>query len=1098
MSIAAPAAQTGSSAATPTLVLDASGGDTLIIPLGGFLLTATYARMGGDLLLTGPGGEPSVLVRDFFTIDNPPALSSENGAIVWAALAMRLAGARAPGQFAAAGDIDEAQPIGRVAEIDGTATATRVDGTKVALSKDTPVYQGDIIETANGAALSVVFIDESTFSVGENGRMVLDEMVFDPSTLEGGSAVSVLQGVFVFVSGEIAANNPEQMVIRTPVATIGIRGTAVAISAAQEGEQNKVVLLTEQTPDGQTTTGAVVITNQAGTVVLDQAFETTLIDSAFSAPTPSYVAPPDEVTGLVGQVGKAAPDSVQHLAPPAPSDHQAGGPGPSEGAGPSQGVAGEPGAPGDGGPPGAAAEGEPAPDTAPLDESLFAEEAGLFEDAALVVDGLLAEDAKPPPDEAGPLGPEAALYDDAPLATDGLSPLTEPALAEVYGAGVPAPPPDGGGFVGSTGYAGSGGTLGGYGYADGTLTGDPLAADNLSGGIGVDTLGDFGSYTTVDSFTFGFDPTYAGLTGFFAPPPPSFTSGTSNDQFLPPPSTILSGLTLIGTSANETFIGSDLNDFIDGRGGDDSLFGLAGNDVLIGGGGNDLIDGGDGLDVVDYSGTTSGGITVNLGSGFASGGSDVGVDSLVSIEFVHGTVFGDTLTGSSGDNIFKSGGGSDLMTGGGGNDLYVIEGVGGPAILTVNDSGDSSPADVLELGSPGNDALPIDFDYTVSGSNLTIRHVLGDPANEQLTILSHLTTGTIEFFAFIDPDIASSSLSLQLHTGGGTANGTTGADFIAVGDAVGTTVNGGDGNDFLIGNGGSDVIAGGLGADEINGNGGGDTLDGGAGDDNYLIIPTAATTEIITDSAGTDSIEVGGTIGFKARNNGTDLILEFTNGATASVLSHLSGSPVEILEIVDGLATYLLATGTSGTAGSDLIAGGTGTQTLTGAAGDDLLYGAGGADALLGGGGFDILVGGAGVDTLTGGTEADRFRYFDPAEGAAATNGTSGQQSGDQISDFQSGLDRFEFLNSTFGFGTSAFAAVNGSTFFTVLGYDGTNAGASGTAQPHFIFDPTSLTLYHDDGNSGTGYTVIATVQAGGLIAAGDVHVSSLGGGSAY
>ncbi len=1079
----------------PALVLDASGSVQLVVPFGPFLLTADYARLGGDLVLTGQGGHPVVVIRNFFLEGDPPALVTEGGALIDAALAMRLAGARAPGQYAAAADGDAAQPIGRVAGISGEAIATRVDGTKVSLTKDTPVYEGDIIETAADTALEVVFVDESTFSVGENARMVLDELVFDPSTLEGASSVSVLQGVFVFVSGEIAANNPEQMVVRTPVASIGVRGTAVAIYAAQDGEQNKIVLLTEQTPDGQTTTGSAVITNLAGTIVLDQAFETTVVVSAYSVPATSYIAAPSEVRALVGQLGSAAPDSVQHLVPQSQAD-QADGPAPNNANGgatdgdQSANALGKSGPPSDGQPPVEALAGEPPPDAPPLDEAMFAEEAGLFEDAALIVEGLLAEDANPPPGDGGLLDPDAALYDEAQLSLDGLSPLTDPALAEAYGTGVPAPPPGDTSLSYST-----------YNYADptmsaGTLTSDPLSGAYLDGGYLSDPLGGFGSFGMLDATLAFYDPALADMTSYFAPPP-DFSTTSGDDQFIAP-TTIISGLTLIGTSLDEVLNGSNLNDFIDGRGGHDSLFGFAGNDILIGGAGNDLIDGGGDFDTVDYSGSTSG-VSVNLASGTASDGL-AGFDTLVAIEGIAGSTFADSLTGGTGDNLIIGGGGSDVMVGGGGNDIFVVEGIGGAATVIINDGGDSSPTDVLKMGSSGNDALPIDFDYTASGNNLIIRHVLGNPSTEQVTIQSHFTTGTIEFFEFVDATATLTNVSLVLKTGGGTATGSTGNDFIAVADAVGTTVNGGDSNDYLIGNSGSDVIFGGLGADAINGNGGGDTLDGGAGDDFYLVIPTSATTEIITDSSGSDLLEIGGTVGFTARNNGTDLILDFTNGTTASVLNHYAGSPVEFLQFNEGLATYSLVPGTSGTSNDELIAGGTGSQTLSGGGGQDLLYGADGADSLIGGAGSDILVGGAGVDTLTGGgtSENDRFRYFDKADGAAATNATVGAQTGDQITDFLSGTDRFNFLNTAFNFGTGDFTAVNGTTFFSQSGYDGTNAGGSGSAAAHFVFDPTSLTLYHDDGSNGTGYTVIATVQSGATVVAGDLQVSGLGGGTAY
>ncbi len=95
-----------------------------------------------------------------------------------------------------------------------------------------------------------------------------------------------------------------------------------------------------------------------------------------------------------------------------------------------------------------------------------------------------------------------------------------------------------------------------------------------------------------------------------------------------------------------------------------------------------------------------------------------------------------------------------------------------------------------------------------------------------------------------------------------------------------------------------------------------------------------------------------------------------------------------------------------------------------------------------------------------------------------------------QIADFASGVDRLQFRNSTFGFGTAETGVTLGTNFFSISGYDGTNAPASGSANPYFVFDPSSLTLYHDDGLSGTGYTVVATVQSGAAVAAGDIRIT--------
>ena len=123
-------------------------------------------------------------------------------------------------------------------------------------------------ETGDGGTLGVVFIDDSTFSLGGSARMTVDEFVYDPASQSGSSSISIVQGVFTFVSGQIAAASPDAMTVSTPVITIGIRGTRVAGVAAAEGEENTVTLL----PDENGVVGEIAITNGSGvTVVLNVA-----------------------------------------------------------------------------------------------------------------------------------------------------------------------------------------------------------------------------------------------------------------------------------------------------------------------------------------------------------------------------------------------------------------------------------------------------------------------------------------------------------------------------------------------------------------------------------------------------------------------------------------------------------------------------------------------------------------------------------------------------------------------------------------------------------------------------------------------------------
>ena len=282
------------------LVLQANSGGVLAIPGESWLLKADFSPQGSDLLLTGPDGA-QVLIRDYFNLDNPPDLLTDSGAMIPADLAIKLAGPAAPGQFALLenGPFAElaqaAESIGRVEATDGLVEAIRIDGTKVTLAKGDDIFQGDTLITAKGAAIGVTFVDDTTFSLGEEGRMVIDEMVYDAETQEGQFSANLVQGVFSFVSGEIAKTSPDGMTVSTPVATIGIRGTKVAGRAAQEGAENTISLLPETDAQGNQSVGELSVTNQGGTVTLSSIGATVQMTSAFQPPPPQVIFSPQQI-----------------------------------------------------------------------------------------------------------------------------------------------------------------------------------------------------------------------------------------------------------------------------------------------------------------------------------------------------------------------------------------------------------------------------------------------------------------------------------------------------------------------------------------------------------------------------------------------------------------------------------------------------------------------------------------------------------------------------------------------------------------------------------------------------------------------------------
>lgn len=278
------------------VVLEAAG-QTVVVPGGHMLLVADFVRQGPDLVLVGPNGE-TVLVRGYFAAPEPPALATEGGARISPDLAAKLAGPIAPGELAQAGPGLDSLPIGQVRVVAGDVILTRSDGSQVRAENGTPVFQGDVVETEADGSIGIVFSDDTTFSLGESGRMVMDELVYDPDTQTGQAVFTVVQGVFTFVSGQIAKTGVDSMTIQTPVANIGIRGTKVAGRAAAEGENSTITLLADD--DGSV--GEIVVANSAGVQVLSAVGQTTTVTSFFQAPPPPVTLSPDQIEQQFGAV----------------------------------------------------------------------------------------------------------------------------------------------------------------------------------------------------------------------------------------------------------------------------------------------------------------------------------------------------------------------------------------------------------------------------------------------------------------------------------------------------------------------------------------------------------------------------------------------------------------------------------------------------------------------------------------------------------------------------------------------------------------------------------------------------------------------------
>jgi VCBS repeat-containing protein len=229
--------------------------DTITIPDAHLLFTGDFRRSGVDLILSKNDHE--LILQDYFKGEKRAALASPDGARLGGDLINALTGHVQYAQASGAADVGKV--IGQVTKLTGNATAIR-NGVSIILNLGDNVQKGDVVQSGSDSQLGITFIDGTVFGLSSNARMVLNEMVYDPAGSNNSSLLSLVAGTITFVAGETAKRG--DMKIDTPVATLGIRGTAVLVEidftlSGQGTDAPPVKFQVLAEPDG--TTGSYVL-----------------------------------------------------------------------------------------------------------------------------------------------------------------------------------------------------------------------------------------------------------------------------------------------------------------------------------------------------------------------------------------------------------------------------------------------------------------------------------------------------------------------------------------------------------------------------------------------------------------------------------------------------------------------------------------------------------------------------------------------------------------------------------------------------------------------------------------------------------------------
>ena len=148
------------------------------------------------------------------------------------------------------------------------------------------------ITTGATGQTQVLFVDETSMTLGPSADMVIDEFVYDPNAGTGKLAASLTRGVFRFVGGTLSKRD-NAVTMQTPSATIGVRGGVMLINLLPSGRLEVIFGYGK----GITVTGR----NGASETITRPGFEV-IVPSPGASPSAPTPAPPDTAEALLAQL----------------------------------------------------------------------------------------------------------------------------------------------------------------------------------------------------------------------------------------------------------------------------------------------------------------------------------------------------------------------------------------------------------------------------------------------------------------------------------------------------------------------------------------------------------------------------------------------------------------------------------------------------------------------------------------------------------------------------------------------------------------------------------------------------------------------------
>lgn len=120
---------------------------------------------------------------------------------------------------------DDQAKAGQVIAVKGKVKAVGLDKAERDLKRTDPFYVSDTIIVAEDSNTQLKFTDSGVINLIALTEYKIDSYIYNDPKKKSESVSTLTKGGFKALSGGVAKENPEGSLLRTPVATIGLRGT---------------------------------------------------------------------------------------------------------------------------------------------------------------------------------------------------------------------------------------------------------------------------------------------------------------------------------------------------------------------------------------------------------------------------------------------------------------------------------------------------------------------------------------------------------------------------------------------------------------------------------------------------------------------------------------------------------------------------------------------------------------------------------------------------------------------------------------------------------------------------------------------------------